>query len=218
MNSDVVIVDYGVGNLFSVFRAFEHCGANVEISNNPAVILAAPRLVLPGVGAFADGMNGLIARGLDNIIIAYANTGKPLLGICLGMQMLATSSEEFGMHQGLDIISGRVRSISRSSPEGKLYKVPYVGWADLHYKDHETSWKGSILDGLVPGDAVYLTHTFAVTPSDSSQRLAYCIYNGEEVTSAIRKDNVYGVQFHPEKSGPVGLQIIKNFATLRKLA
>lgn len=216
MSSDIVIVDYGVGNLFSVLRAFEYCGANVEISNNPAVILAAPRLVLPGVGAFADGMNSLISCGLDKIIIAYANTGKPLLGICLGMQMLATSSQEFGKNQGLDIISGQVRSISRTSLDGKkLYKVPNVGWADLHHKDHETSWKSSVLDGLVPGDAVYLTHSFAVTPSDSSQRLAYCIYNGEEVTTAIRKDNVYGVQFHPEKSGPVGLQIIKNFVMLR---
>lgn len=214
MNAEVVIVDYGVGNLFSVFRAFEHCGANVEISNDSKIILAAPRLVLPGVGAFADGMNGLIVRGLDDVIVAYANSGKPLLGICLGMQMLATASEEFGENQGLGIISGRVKSISRTSHEGKPYKVPYVGWADLHCKDYETTWKGTVLNGLTPGDAVYLTHSYAVVPSDSSQRLAYCIYNGEEVTSAIRKENIYGVQFHPEKSGPVGLQIIKNFATV----
>jgi glutamine amidotransferase len=215
MSAQVVIIDYGIGNLFSVRRAFEHCGAEVVVSSDPAIISAAPRLVLPGVGAFADGMNGLIQRGLDQVLAGYASSGRPLMGICLGMQMLASVSEEFGEHRGLDFIPGRVASIPRLDPEGKPYKVPHVGWADLRSAEHDASWKGSILDGLNPGDAVYLTHSFAVTPLDPNHRLAYCDYNGAQVTAAIRKGNVYGVQFHPEKSGPVGLKIIANFAGAR---
>ncbi len=212
MNADVVIIDYGIGNLFSVRRAFEHCGADVLVTSDPEILSAAPRLVLPGVGAFADGMRGLIDRGLDGVVKAYADSGRPLLGICLGMQMLASTSEEFGEHAGLGIIPGRVASIPRNDPEGKPYKVPHVGWADLRSRAYETDWHGSILDGLKPGDAIYLTHSFAVNPSNPAHLLAYCEYNGAEVTSAIRNRNVYGVQFHPEKSGPVGLKIIANFA------
>lgn len=211
-SAEVVIIDYGIGNMFSVRRAFEYCGFNVEVSSNPEVLSAAPRLVLPGVGAFADGMNGLIERGLDRTVKAYATSGRPLLGICLGMQMLSSVSEEFGEHQGLNLIPGRVASIPRMNSEGKPYKVPHVGWADLQAHDAASRWKNTILDSLVPGDAIYLTHSFAVTPSDIAHRIAYCGYNGTEVSAVIRKGNVYGVQFHPEKSGSVGLKIISNFA------
>ena len=212
MSTEVVIIDYGICNLFSVRRAFEHCGASVTVSDDPHTLASAPRLVLPGVGAFADGMRGLNERGLDRVVVDYAASGRPLMGICLGMQMLATLSEEFGEHRGLDIIPGRVASIPRFAPDGKPYKVPHVGWADLQTGDHSRDWRDSILDGLAPGDAVYLTHSFAVQPEDESHRLAYCNYNGAQVTSAIRKKNVYGVQFHPEKSGTVGMRIISNFS------
>jgi glutamine amidotransferase len=214
MSAGVVVIDYGIGNLFSVRRAFEHCGAEVEVSSDPTVLLAAPRLVLPGVGAFADGMRGLIERGLDKIVIEYAASGRPLLGICLGMQMLAGISEEFGEHKGLDVIPGRVASIPRRDPQGNPYKVPFVGWAELRSRGPE-DWRGSILEGLHPGDAIYLTHSYAVTPEDPAHRLAHCLYNGTTVSAAIRKGNVYGVQFHPEKSGPVGLKIIANFSLAR---
>lgn len=212
MSAEVVIIDYGIGNLFSVRRAFEHCGVSVEISSDPETLSAAPRLVLPGVGAFADGMRGLIERGLDKTVVAFANSKRPLLGICLGMQMLASVSEEFGEHVGLGIIPGRVISIPRLDPQGKSYIVPHVGWADLQSKNPSQSWTDSILNGLVPGDAIYLTHSFAVQPNDPAHILAYCNYNGAEVVAAIRSKNVYGVQFHPEKSGPIGLKIISNFA------
>jgi glutamine amidotransferase len=206
---NVAIVDYGIGNLFSVRRAFEQCGAEVAVSDDPKVILSAPRLVLPGVGAFADGMRGLAARGLDEVVKEFARSGRPLLGICLGMQMLATMSEEFGEHAGLDLIPGRVACIPRVDSDGKPYKVPHVGWDDLQSKQ---PWTGSILEQLTPGDAVYLVHSYAVRPDDDRHRLAYCVYNGAEISAAIRKDNVYGVQFHPEKSGKVGLKIISSFA------
>lgn len=214
MSAEVVIIDYGIGNLFSVRRAFEHCGATVVVTSDLEKILAAQRLVLPGVGAFADGMRGLSDRGLDKGIRSYADSGRPLLGICLGMQMLSNVSEEFGEHQGLCIIPGRVTSISGIDHQGNPYKVPHVGWADLQSKIYETAWKGTILDGLHPGDAVYLTHSFEVKPDNPTHLLAYCNYGGKEITAAISKENIYGVQFHPEKSGPVGLKIINNFINI----
>lgn len=213
--TDVAVVDYGVGNLFSVTRAFEHCGANVVVSDEPGVLLSAPRLVLPGVGAFADGMEGLRRRGLDQVVVDFANSGKPFIGICLGMQMLSSVSEEFGEHSGLNIIPGHVVAIPRHDREGNVHKVPHIGWTSLeHAKNQVCDWGGSILAGINPGDAVYLVHSFAVEPDDRSHRLADCYYNGIEISAAIRKGNVYGVQFHPEKSGPVGLRIIKNFLRL----
>jgi glutamine amidotransferase len=181
------------------------------VSDDPRVLLSAPRLVLPGVGAFADGMQGLIKPGLDKVVVEFANSGKPLLGICLGMQMLASVSEEFGEHRGLDIIPGRVVPIPKVNKHGQAHKIPHVGWAGLEYKDATSGWQGSILEGLTPGDAVYLVHSFAVKPDNDGHRLADCLYNDMVISAAIRKGNVYGVQFHPEKSGKVGLQILKNF-------
>lgn len=213
MSVDVAIIDYGTGNLFSVRRSFERCGASVVISDDPQVLLSAPRLVLPGVGAFADGMRGLIERGLDKVVVEFANTGKPLLGICLGMQMLTSVSEEFGEHKGLDIIPGRVVPIPKITIEGKPHKIPHIGWSGLLRPNGLSGWQGSILEGLIPGDAVYLVHSFAVQPDNGAHRLADCDYNGQVISAAIRKGNVYGAQFHPEKSGIIGLGIIRNFLT-----
>lgn len=210
---DVAVVDYGIGNLFSVRRAFEHCGANVAVTNDPKVMLEAPRLILPGVGAFADGMNGLKQRGLDQTVLEFARSGRPLMGICLGMQMLATLSEEFGEHAGLNLIPGRVACIPRADASGNPYKVPHVGWDDLQPSG---SWTGTILEDVSPGEAVYLVHSFAHHPENPAHRLAFCRYNGAEVSAAIRKDNVFGAQFHPEKSGPVGMKIISAFLRARE--
>lgn len=214
MSSEVVIIDYGIGNIFSVRRAFEFCGAEVVVTDDPQKIFDAKRLVLPGVGAFADGMQGIVNRGLDKVIQEYANSDKPLLGICLGMQMLASVSEEFGEHNGLGIIPGRVKSIPKINPQGNIIKVPFVGWADLQSSTDDNDWYGSVLEGINVGDAIYLTHSYAVTPDNLNHRLAYCIYDGVEVTTALSKSKTYGVQFHPEKSGPIGLKIIKNFMNI----
>jgi glutamine amidotransferase len=207
----VAVVDYGVGNLFSVRRALEQCGAQVAVSAEPEVLLSASRLVLPGVGAFADGMRGLRSDGLDEVVKQFARSGRPLLGICLGMQMLATVSEEFGEHRGLDLIPGRVACLPRADAAGRTYKVPHVGWDDLQ---PSASWAGTILEDVSPGDAIYSVHSFAVRTEDARHRLAHCVYNGIEVSSAIARDNVFGVQFHPEKSGAVGLKIISRFARM----
>lgn len=214
MSIEVVIIDYGIGNLFSVRRAFEHCGAKVEVTDDKAKILSAQRVVLPGVGAFTDGMRGLGKLGLDNIIKSYIASGRPLLGICLGMQMLCSVSEEFGETKGLGIIPGQVSLIPNIDLQGNPLKIPHVGWADLQLKSFETIWKGTILDGLSSKDAIYLTHSFAVKAKNRTHLLAYCDYGGNEISAVIRKENVYGVQFHPEKSGPIGLKIINNFMNL----
>lgn len=214
MTVDVAVTDYGIGNLFSVRRAFEHCGANVVVSDDPEVLLAAPRLVLPGVGAFANGMQGLAERGLDHVVQEFANSGRPLLGICLGMQMLASVSEEFGEHLGLGIVPGRVVAIPTTTVDHKRQKIPHIGWVELLMPERVTTWNGTIFEDLDPGDAVYLVHSFAVQPNNDAQRLADCHYNGQRLCAAIRKGNVYGTQFHPEKSGPVGLSILARFSSI----
>ena len=211
MSVDVAIIDYGIGNLFSVRRSFECCGARVVVSDDPKVLLSAPRLVLPGVGAFADGMRGLTERELDKVVLEFADSAKPLLGICLGMQMLASISEEFGEHKGLGIIPGRVTPIPKTTIAGKPHKIPHIGWSGLLLPDGLSGWQESILMGLIPGDAVYLVHSFAVQPDDDAYRLANYDYNGQVISAAIRKRNVYGTQFHPEKSSNIGLRILGQF-------
>lgn len=206
----VTVVDYGIGNVFSVGRALERCGAEPVLSADPRSIEAATRLVLPGVGAFADGMRGLHERGLVEPIRRYAASGRPLLGICLGMQMLAEVGEEFGEHEGLGLIAGRVRPVPAVDVEGRSHKIPHIGWSPL-MPALGRSWQGSILAGTAPGTAAYLVHSFAVEPDDPACRLADCLYGGHRVTAAVQLDNVSGCQFHPEKSGDAGLRILARF-------
>lgn len=211
MSVDVAIVDYGIGNLLSVRRAFEYCGASVVVSDNPQALLAAPRLVLPGVGAFAAGMEALVERKLDACVREFAASGKPLLGICLGMQLLASVSLEFGEHRGLAIIPGKVEAIPSTNAAGQPHKVPHIGWTGITVPRGSSGWAGTILSNVAPGAAVYLVHSFAMQPSSDAHRLADCDYNGRTITAAIQKDNVCGTQFHPEKSGVVGLAIVRGF-------
>jgi imidazole glycerol-phosphate synthase subunit HisH len=206
----VTVIDYGIGNLYSVGRALERCGADVLVSDDPAAIESTSRLVLPGVGAFADGMLGLRERDLVTPIRRYAESGRPLLGICLGMQMLASVSEEFGEHQGLDLIPGRVRSVPAVDVEGRPHKIPHIGWSALR-TPAGAEWQGSILENTPPGSAVYLVHSFAVVPDDPSHRLADCHYGGHAIAAAIWRGPISGCQFHPEKSGDVGLAILARF-------
>jgi glutamine amidotransferase len=208
--STVTVIDYGIGNLFSVRRGFEKCGAEVRFAETAADVAAAERLVLPGVGAFADGMAGLRERGLDEAVRRYAASGKPLLGICLGMQMLLTRSEEFGSNEGLGLIAGNVVAIPATTIAGLPHKIPHIGWTALE-PAAESDWQSSIFANTAPGSAAYLVHSFTAVPTDSRHRLADCHYNGRLISAAIRAGNVYGCQFHPEKSGTVGLQILDGF-------
>jgi glutamine amidotransferase len=210
MSSTVTIIDYGVGNLLSVARAFQHCGAKVETTGDPAEIDRAELLVLPGVGAFAKGMQGLRERQLVDPICNYAKSGRPLLGICLGMQMLTTFSEEFGEHRGLNLIPGRVRAMPRKATDGSPLKIPHIGWSSLHCPS-QTAWSGSLLANTIPGTSVYLVHSYAVELDDHRHLLSDCLYGGHRIPTTIRLGAVVGCQFHPEKSGPAGLSILAAF-------
>jgi glutamine amidotransferase len=168
-------------------------------------------LVLPGVGAFSNGMNGLRERGLVEPLKAYAASGKPLLGICLGMQMLFSSSSEFGEQSGLNIIEGKILAIEPAGPEGLPLKVPHIGWSELKPTAANPQWETSILQHL-NGDAhCYFVHSFTAFPDDERHRLADTYYGSSQISAVVAKGNVYGCQFHPEKSGAIGLKIIDGF-------
>jgi len=206
----VTVVDYGIGNLYSVRRALERCGAEVTLTADAAQIEAAPRLVLPGVGAFADGMRGLRERGLVEPIRRYAASRQPLLGICLGMQMLASVSEEFGRHEGLVLIPGRVVAVPDKTTGGQAQKIPHIGWNGLRAAPG-ADWSDSLLTGTPQGTAVYLVHSYSVVPDDPQHRLADCVYGGHRIAAAIRNGRIVGCQFHPEKSGEAGLKMLAQF-------
>lgn len=208
---EVAVIDYGVGNLLSVRRAFEHCGASVTVTSEPDAILRAPRVVLPGVGAFANGMGELRRRGLDQVAREVAARGVPLLGICLGMQMLLEASEEFGVTEGLELIPGRVVALSATSTDGAPLKIPHVGWNALLPAPGRESWSDTCLAGVGHAAAVYFVHSFAATPSDPRHRVADCRYGGHAIAAVIARRNVVGCQFHPEKSGEVGLKVLRGF-------
>lgn len=208
MKQVVTIVDYGLGNLFSVRRALEAAGAtDIRTSVRPEDLYEADKIILPGVGAFEEGISGLASRGFIEPIISLARSGKPLLGICLGMQLLATNSLEYGVHPGLSLIPGSVDMIPSKDPSGAPIKVPFIGWAQLQLKSPAA---GSCLTET-SGEAVYLVHSFHFTPDSESDLAGTYNYSGVDITAAVRRENITGVQFHPEKSGPVGIAILKNF-------
>jgi imidazole glycerol-phosphate synthase subunit HisH len=209
--SEVVVIDYGVGNLLSVRRALEHCGASVQVTSDPELILDAPKVVLPGVGAFSKGMEELGRRGLDVVVREVAANGVPLLGICLGMQMLLDKSDEFGMTAGLGLIPGRVIAVPTTSSDGHTQKIPHIGWNSLVLPQGYKSWQQSLLHDIKQGAAVYFVHSFMASPSSPEDRIADCLYGDVPVSAVIGRNNVFGCQFHPEKSGDVGLQVLKNF-------
>lgn len=214
-----------MGNLGSVSRAFEAIGMKTQLVSASEDILSAEFLVLPGVGAFEDGMNGLRSRNLINAVQHYAASGKPLLGICLGMQMLFTESEEFGRFQGLNIIQGRV--VSMKSPvelQTEGYKVPLIGWCKLQiptiHQQNKALWKNSILENIHQYAEVYHVHSFFPQPDQPEHILATTTYYGQEMCSVVKKGNIVGTQFHPEKSGKIGMKILQAFCkpTLAKEA
>lgn len=209
-SSIVTIVDYGSGNLLSVARALEHIGATARLSHDPAEIEAAQRLLLPGVGAFEDGMQGLREHGLIEPIRRYAASNRPLLGICLGMQMLASVGEEFGEHEGLGIIPGRVVEVPAVDVTGAAQKIPHIGWADLSPAEPDC-WAGTIFEGIREGTSVYLVHSYQFVPADPAHRLADCFYGGHRIAAAVHAGRTIGCQFHPEKSGEAGLSLLAGF-------
>ncbi len=199
----IAVVDYGVGNLFSLKSSLESVGADVVVTGEGNILKKADRIVLPGVGAFGDAAKKLTESGLAETVIEEANRGKPLLGICLGMQMLLEKSFEYGEHQGLGLIQGSIRPISEVVPAG--YKIPHIGWNALHFP----AQKHPVFRDVKEGDYVYFVHSYHGT--DCVQNTAVTTEYGGILTAAVAKNNVVGCQFHPEKSGPVGLKILKAF-------
>lgn len=200
MNGSITMVDYGIGNLRSVQKAFEHLGAAVSLTDDPRAISEAEKLVLPGVGAFASGMAALGQRSLVEPLRAAASNGTPLLGICLGMQLLFEESEEMGHHRGLALLPGRVIRFSSDS-----LKVPHMGWNEIeHGGDHP------LLDGVPTGSHAYFVHSYYCRPADPGSVIAETEY-GHPFAAIAGRDRVVGIQFHPEKSQDVGLCILRNY-------
>lgn len=201
----IAVIDYGVGNLFSLVSSLRAVGAETVVTGEPKVIETADRLILPGVGAFGDAARKLKEQGLDRIVVEQAQMGKPLLGICLGMQLLFEKSWEYGEHQGLGLIPGQVVPM-----EGKLppeLKIPHIGWNALDF--HREC---PIFQNISQGQSVYFVHSYYA--EGCGDALVASTEYGISLTAAVEKENVFGCQFHPEKSGSVGLNILRGFCTM----
>ena len=198
----IAIIDYGVGNLFSLTSSFKKIGVDVVATADKEVIKSADKLILPGVGAFADAIKKLRDSGLDRVIIDEAKKGKKIMGICLGMQLLFEKSYEYGEHDGLALLKGKVVPMENRIPSN--LKIPHIGWNALDFKR-----ESEIFRYINDGDFVYFVHSFYADECDDSV-IAISEY-GAKITAAVQKENVYGCQFHPEKSGSVGLNILKAF-------
>lgn len=198
----IAIIDYGVGNLFSLASSLKMIDAPAVTSSDPDVIRAADKLILPGVGAFADAAEKLRSSGLDKVIIDEANGGKDILGICLGMQLLFEKSCEYGEHRGLGLLAGSVIPIASVVPQN--YKIPHIGWNALKFKKNSALFRC-----INEGDCVYFVHSYFA--SECSESVVATAEYGAELTAAVESGNVMGCQFHPEKSGAVGLNILRAF-------
>ena len=216
----VAIVDYGMGNLFSVLRACQTIGLEADITNSDTSVLQASAVILPGVGAFGMAMDNLHKLRLVDVLKEAVAEGKPLLGICLGMQLLMTESREFGRHQGLGIIEGDVVKLPEGTSGGCRLKIPQVGWNSIRPvpegqpgNEKSSCWDGTVLQELADGEYLYFVHSYYCRPIDHAL-LSRTQYGALEFCSTVRQHNVHGCQFHPERSGMQGLQVYRNFASI----
>jgi glutamine amidotransferase len=206
----IVVVDYGVGNLRSVYKALEAAGAGAEVVTGPDGLAGSAGIVLPGVGAFGDAAANLRAAGFERPLLAAIEQGTPLLGICVGMQLLFDESEEMGRHLGLGVIPGQVRRFPGDMPgtDGRPLKVPQIGWNQLHHNESDP-----LLDGVPDGAYAYFVHSYYCAPADPAAIVATTDF-GLSYASVVRRGRVWGIQCHPEKSQSVGLRILRNFARI----
>lgn len=208
MSSKVTLIDYGAGNLLNVQRAFEHQGAQVEIATTPEVVLQSDRLVFPGVGAFPEAMAQLQKQELVEAI-QQAAQNKPFLGICLGMQMMLEAGEEFVETEGLKLLPGRVKQLPQQGVNGETMTIPHMGWAKV--EPNQVAWDGTLFDQVTENNAFYFVHSYFADVSDPQDQLAVFDFGGHRITAAVQRDNLFGCQFHPEKSGEPGLRLIEAF-------
>lgn len=215
MTASVTILDYGMCNLLNVARAFQHIGSEVSVTEDPIVAAQAERLVVPGVGAFEDSVREVITHGFDDVIRNFIAGGRPFLGICVGMQMLFDASDEFGEHAGLGILSGRVQAVPKLTTQGEQQRVPHIGWNHLVEPAHGRSWGSTLLENQKSSNpAVYFVHSYAAVPERAADRLADCSYGGHRICAAIESDNIMATQFHPERSGKIGLNMLRRFTKI----
>ena len=204
----IAIIDYGIGNLFSVVSSFKYIGKDAVVTSDPEVIKSADRILLPGVGAFEDAAKKLRETGLDKVIIEEANSGKPIMGICLGMQLLFEKSFEYGEHKGLSLLKGNV--VPMHGVIDPSLKIPHIGYNSLTFKKNHP-----LLKYIKEGDFVYFVHSYYAVDCEDSL-LAYCEYD-KDITAMVAKGNIMGCQFHPEKSGEVGLNILRAFSEMESI-
>jgi len=213
----VTIVDYEMGNLHSVQQACRHAGLTSMITASPAEVGAADGVILPGIGAMPHAVQALRASGMDDVLRRVAERGTPLFGICLGMQLLMEQGTEFGHHEGLGILPGSVVRFAEPREAGRVLKVPAIGWLGVTpapQPDRSSPWSGTLLETTAPGEPFYFVHSYHVTPGDPSIALAMTAYGDAVYCSAVGRGNVFGCQFHPERSGPAGLRVYDAFAAV----
>ena len=208
---NVVVIDLGIGNLMSIIRGLEYCGAKVIVTSNPEIILNSSHVVLPGDGAFKFAMEQVKKRNLLNTLKSFDKSNSNLLGICIGMQMLFDESSEFESSEGLGLISGKVVAIPNKSMNGKKLTLPHIGWNNLQKSDHLKNWNETLLENNKVKDEMYFIHSYMAVPTNSSCKVAECIYGGHKIAAVVMKNKITGCQFHPEKSGNLGLKILKKF-------
>ena len=208
LSKKITIIDYGCGNILNLARAIKFIGYEVDITHDKNKIINSSYVILPGVGAFGNAMKQIEKYNLHNTILEYAKSNKPLLGICLGMQILLTVSYEFGVHKGLGLIEGKVIKISNE--KNKEIKIPHMGWNEI-YPSNKKEWKNKILKNSLIGKSFYFVHSFICSTKNSGSTIAVCDYSGISIPAIVSVGNIFGCQFHPEKSADSGLAFLKNF-------
>ena len=212
LSKKITIIDYGCGNILNLSRAIKFIGYEVEITHDKNKIINSSYVILPGVGAFGNAMKQIEKFNLHNTILEYAKSNKPLLGICLGMQILLTVSYEFGVHKGLGLIEGKVIKISNE--KNKEIKIPHMGWNEIYPNNNKKEWKNKILKSSSIGKSFYFVHSFVCITKDNDSTIAVCNYSDISIPAVVATGNVFGCQFHPEKSSDNGLAVLKNFCEI----
>jgi glutamine amidotransferase len=212
LSKKITIIDYGCGNILNLARAIKFIGYEVEITHYKNKIINSSHVVLPGVGAFGNAMKQIEKYNLHSTILEYAKSNKPLLGICLGMQILLTVSYEFGVHKGLGLIEGKVIKISNE--KNKEIKIPHMGWNEIYPNNNKKEWKNKILKNSSIGKSFYFVHSFVCITKDYDSTIAVCNYSDISIPAVVATGNVFGCQFHPEKSADNGLAVLKNFCEI----
>jgi glutamine amidotransferase len=207
----VAVVDFGMGNLHNVRRACSHFGLSSYITSVPEEVLAADAVILPGVGAMPEAMRALDSTGLGDAVRRTASDGKPLLGVCLGLQLLMATGSEFAEHEGLGVFPGRVERFPRVATDGQVLRVPHIGWTPI-YPSSMDAWRNTLLSTTPKDSFMYFVHSYHAIPADPGIVVAKARYSGIEFVAAVSSRNIFACQFHPERSGVVGLAIYREFA------